>query len=159
MSLTDKRLRFVEEYLLDLNGTQAALRAGYSPKTAYSIANELLGDEDVAAAIDAAMKDRSKRVGISQDYVVKSLVQIAERCQQAAPVMVRRGKEMVQKIDEEGRHVWSFDAKGANTALIALGKHLGMFVERVEQSGPNGAPQEVKVTHEIIDPGAAAPTE
>ena len=135
MALTDKQRRFVEEYLVDLNATQAAIRAGYSERTAEAQGSRLLRNVKVAEAIRAAQAERSETVGITQQYVLDNLREIVERCMQRAPVMVRRGREFVQLIDEEGRHVWRFDAKGATAALALLGKHLGMFTEQVQHSG------------------------
>jgi phage terminase small subunit len=129
MPLTPKQQRFVDEYLLDLNATQAAIRAGYSARTAASIGEENLRKPDIAAAVQAAQAERATRTAVTQDYVVANLAEI-ERCMQRAPVMVRRGREMVPLEDDEGREVWQFDARGATGALALIGKHLGMFVDR-----------------------------
>ena len=127
--LSPKRARFVEEYLVDLNATQAAIRAGYSEKTAYSQAERLLRNVEVKAAIEKASEERSKKVGLSQEYVVKNLLEIVERSMQRAPVLTMKG-EQVQ--DDQGRDVWQFDAKNANKALELLGKHLGMYRDKTE---------------------------
>lgn len=71
--LTPKQARFVEEYLIDLNATQAAIRAGYSEKTAYSIGQENLNKPEIAAAIAAAQAERSQRTKIDADWVLKRL--------------------------------------------------------------------------------------
>lgn len=71
--LTAKQARFVDEYLIDLNATQAAIRAGYSQKNAQKISSELLGKSKIAAAIDAAKSARSKRVGANSDFVLQRL--------------------------------------------------------------------------------------
>ncbi|MFD1407534.1 terminase small subunit [Kroppenstedtia eburnea] len=75
--LTSKQQRFVEEYLVDLNATQAAIRAGYSQRNAGKIGHELLGKEKIAEAIDRAKAERSERTEVSQDMVVKQLAKIA----------------------------------------------------------------------------------
>lgn len=75
--LTAKQAAFVREYLIDLNATQAAIRAGYSPKTARSIGNQLLTKLDIQEAIQAAMKERAKRTEITQDRVLLELSRIA----------------------------------------------------------------------------------
>lgn len=77
MTLTDKQQAFVAEYLVDLNRTQAAIRAGYSPKSAADIASQLLGKTHVRDAIAREMAERSKRTGISQDRVIRELARIA----------------------------------------------------------------------------------
>ena len=75
-NLTPKQQRFVEEYLIDLNATQAAIRSGYSEKTANEIGAENLAKPSIAKAIQDALKERSERVQIDADYVLKRLVEI-----------------------------------------------------------------------------------
>ncbi|RAK21128.1 phage terminase small subunit [Anoxybacillus vitaminiphilus] len=75
--LTEKQKRFVEEYLIDLNGTQAAIRAGYSPKTAAEQASRLLKNVKVRAYIDERMAELSKRTGVNQERVLRELARIA----------------------------------------------------------------------------------
>ena len=75
-SLTPKRRRFVDEYLVDLNATQAAIRAGYSPKTARSAGSRLLTNVNIKPVIQAAMDARAKRLEISADNVLKELARI-----------------------------------------------------------------------------------
>lgn len=75
--MTRKQDRFVKEYLIDLNATQAAIRAGYSPKTANEQGARLLANVSVQEAIAKAMAERSKRTGISQDRVIQELARIA----------------------------------------------------------------------------------
>lgn len=75
--LTEKQQRFVAEYLIDLNATQAAIRAGYSAKNADKIGSQLLGKTRVYEAIQAEKTARSERTEITQDYVLRKLTQIA----------------------------------------------------------------------------------
>ena len=77
MALSPKQACFVEEYLVDLNATQAAIRAGYSPKTAFSIGAENLKKPQIQAALDAAAKARTARTEITQDRVLKELGRLA----------------------------------------------------------------------------------
>lgn len=77
MSLTDKQQRFVEEYLVDLNATQAAIRSGYSQKTAHSQGPRLLENVDVKAAIQAALDARAERTLASADAVLLELQKLA----------------------------------------------------------------------------------
>lgn len=74
--LNDRQARFVDEYLIDLNGTQAAIRAGYSAKTANEQASRLLVNVSVQAQLQRRMKDREQRTEINADYVLKRLVEI-----------------------------------------------------------------------------------
>ena len=75
--MTKKQKRFVEEYLIDLNATQAAIRAGYSPDTAKSIGSENLTKPDIRAAVDKAEAERSRRTGINQDRVIREIAKLA----------------------------------------------------------------------------------
>lgn len=108
VALTAKQERFVEEYLVDLNATQAAIRAGYSAKNADKIGPELLGKTRVSEAVQAAMAKRSQRVGITQDKVLDELAKIGTA---------------------EAHDYADADLKYSNKlkALELLGKHLGMF--------------------------------
>lgn len=76
--LTKQQKQFVDEYILDLNATQAAIRAGYSEKTAQEQSSRLLSNVMVSDAVAKAMKSREERVKIDADYVLKRLVQIDE---------------------------------------------------------------------------------
>lgn len=76
MALTAKQAAFVDEYMVDMNATQAAIRAGYSAKTAEWIGPQLLGKTHVASAIREAQASRSKRVKVDADYVLNRLAEI-----------------------------------------------------------------------------------
>lgn len=75
--LSEKQKRFIEEYLVDLNATQAALRAGYAPKRAYAMGHENLKKPEIAAALSVAMAERSERTKIDQDRVVLEIARLA----------------------------------------------------------------------------------
>jgi phage terminase small subunit len=122
MALTDKQQLFVEEYLVDLNATQAAIRAGYSEDTARQMGSENLSKPDILDAIAAAKHLRSERTKINADYVLFQAVKLHERCmQEVEPVLGAFG---VQQRDEEGRAVFKFNAAGAAKALELVGKHV-----------------------------------
>ena len=106
MSLTPKQARFVEEYLLDLNATQAAIRAGYSAKTARAMGCENLTKPDIQAAVTEAQRDRAARTGITQDEVIRGL------------------KKEATLDGEDSSH------SARVSAWAHLGKHLGMFTDR-----------------------------
>lgn len=149
--LTDKQKEFVRQYLVDLNATQAAIRAGYSERTASRIGPQLLGKNCVREAIEKAQAKRARRVEVTQDYVLSNLVEVVERTMQRAPVLDRKGEQVT---DEEGRAVWTFDAKGANRALELLGKHLGIFTDKIraEVSGPDGGPMASEIVVRFVEP-------
>ena len=153
--LTDKQTAFVREYLVDLNATQAAIRAGYSERTAYSVGQRLLKNVEIQRAVAAAQAQRARRVEVTQDYVLANLVEVVERTMQRAPVLDRKGEQVT---DEEGRAVWTFDAKNANRALELLGKHLGIFTDKIraEVSGPDGGPMASGIVVRFVEPGGEA---
>lgn len=153
--LTDKQKDFVRQYLVDLNATQAAIRAGYSVKTAYRQGADLLQKTSIREAIEKAQAKRARRVEVTQDYVLSNLVEVVERTMQRAPVTDRKGEQVT---DEEGRAVWTFDAKGANRALELLGKHLGIFTDKVkaEISGPDGGPVASEIVVRFVEPDGEA---
>lgn len=128
--LTPKQQRFVDEYLTNLNGTQAAIRAGYSPKTAHVIASENLRKPQIASAIEAAMNGRAENAKLNAGRVVEMIVDTIERCRQAVPV-----------LDKEGNPIgeYRFDASNVLKGCELLGRHLGMFTDKAEVSGPGGA--------------------
>lgn len=100
MALTPKQRRFVDEYLIDLNATQAAIRAKYSAKTAASIGEENLRKPEIAEAIHQRMRDREKRTEITQDKVLRELAKIGFS---DIRKVVRWGETMVRMVDgEEG---------------------------------------------------------
>ncbi|WP_438358688.1 terminase small subunit [Desulfovibrio piger] len=136
---------------MDLNATQAAIRAGYSVKTAYRQGADLLQKTSIREAIEKAQAKRARRVEVTQDYVLSNLVEVVERTMQRAPVTDRKGEQVT---DEEGRAVWTFDAKGANRALELLGKHLGIFTDKVraEVSGPDGGPVASEIVVRFVEP-------
>lgn len=121
--LTPKQQRFVDEYLIDLNATQAAIRAGYSEKTAKQMGSENLSKPDVAAAIAERQQVRAEAAELNEQWIIERLRQNVERAMQAEPVRDREG-------NETGEYVYAGNV--ANKALELIGKHRGMFVERSE---------------------------
>lgn len=150
MALTAKQERFVAEYLIDLNATQAAIRAGYSEKTANEQGSRLLANVKIAAAVAEAQAKRSKRTEITQDMVLAELAKIG--FSDLRKVLTATGNlsgphdwddntagaiasvEIVTRpggVDENGEreveHVAKIKTWDKLSALEKLGKHLGMF--------------------------------
>lgn len=98
MALTAKQQRFVDEYLIDLNATQAAIRAGYSKKTARQIADQNLSKLDIKAALERRMQSRSARTEITQDMVLRELAKIGFS---DIRKVVRWGETQVRMVDGE----------------------------------------------------------
>ena len=137
--MTEKQKKFVEEYLIDLNAKQAAIRAGYSVKNADKIGSELLGKTRVQQAVSEAIAERSRRTGVNQDRVVRELARIAfsNFSDIVDPDTARIREDATEddlaciqsikiKPNEFGteREVRLFDKRAA---LVDLGKHLGMW--------------------------------
>lgn len=138
-TLSHKERRFVAEYLVDHNGTQAAIRAGYSAKTACEQASRLLAKVKVRAAVEKKLQVVEEKALVTKEYVIKSIKEVVERCMQHEPVMEfdHVEKELVQKkvFDmETGKMVgvYEFDSSGANKGLENLGRHLKLFTDKVE---------------------------
>ena len=124
--MTEKQKMFCMEYTKDMNATQAAIRAGYSEKTAYSQGHDLLKKPEVKAVIDAILAKRAKDIELDEDWCLRRFKEISDRCMQKEAVMEFDGEEWV----ESG--VWKFDSAGANRATENIAKILGMFIDRKE---------------------------
>lgn len=146
--VTRKQKRFIEEYLIDLNATQAAIRAGYSPDTAKSIGSENLTKPDIQAHIARAMAERSRRTGVNADRVVMELAKIAfvnaNEVIDPKTATIREDALPEDTAAIQSVKVKTFGEDGLEReikmadklrALELLGKHLGMFKDKVELSG------------------------
>jgi phage terminase small subunit len=158
--LSEQRQRFVEEYLTDLNGTQAAIRAGYSVKTAQEQSSRLLSNVMVQEAISKAMAARSKRTGVNQDRVVLELARIAfvniedvvdTDTGKILPNATRDDLACVEGIkykESDNQYGGSVEreVKVASKlkALELLGKHLGMWNDKLD----------VNITQPVVITGA-----
>ena len=111
MALTAKQKIFVQEYLVDLNATQAAIRAGYSPKTANRTASENLSKPDIQAAIHKSMQKREKRVEVNQDYVISKLFEITEKEASDMQESDLKYGNKIKAIELLGKHVGAWDRK------------------------------------------------
>lgn len=128
--VNNKHELFCREYIVDYNGTQAAIRAGYSKKTAHVQASTLLKNPKVLTRVRELQKEQTERLVISQDWVIQQLVDVVEKCLKPVEVMEwdYEAKEM------RGTGTFTFDSKGATKALELLGKHLGMYTDKMEVS-------------------------
>jgi phage terminase small subunit len=136
--LSDRELRFVEEYCVDLDPTLAAQRAGIvnpsdldnGGETGRKTGRMLIRDTDIRDAVDARLAALDRRAKSNAMYVRERLVEVVERCMQKEQVMEKG-------IDENGKVAmvptgeWAFNAQGANKALELLGRHHGMFGDKV----------------------------
>lgn len=182
--LTPKQKLFVQEYLVDLNATQAASRAGYSEKTAAVIGAENLIKPNIMAAIEKAMRDREHRTEITQDKVLAELAKVAfSNGTDFAKVVTQKKKESVwdyktqgyverdtveQSVElfdtdklspekkaaiagiKEGKHGIEVISCDKVKALELIGKHLGMFKDKVEVSGQVNNPYQGLTTEQLL---------
>lgn len=148
--MTPKQERFVEEYLVDLNATQAAIRAGYSEQTARQIGAQNLSKLVIQQAIEAARNKRSERVELTQDEVVRDLRELRDICMGRKPVRITEVVKNAQLGEVTSREVevYALEPTGAGKALDLLGKHLGMFVDKVEDVTPTPPKIVVELAHE-----------
>lgn len=158
MSLTAKQARFVDEYLVDLNATQATIRAGYSAKGAEVQGHRLLNNAKIATAVAEAQARRAERTEITVDRVLQELARVGMSD-------VRKlftddgGLRSIQELDDdtaaalasvevvtkrlpsngedlpEVEYVHKLKFWDKNSALEKIGKHLGMYLDRTEHSG------------------------
>ena len=155
MTLTAKQLLFVDEYLVDLNATRAAVRAGYTPKSAAKHSYRLLAKPRINAAVAARMAERARRVQMSQDRVLREVASLAfsdlrrafaadgallpvqawpeELAAAVASVKVREVKGDDGVVVAEVKEIRFWD-KGR--ALDLAARHLGMLRDRLEVSTP-----------------------
>lgn len=188
--LTPKQRAFVREYLIDLNGTQAAIRAGYAESGAGVEGSRLLTNAKIKAAIDLAMKDRADRLGITADRVLSELAKIGFSDIRKAikwrahlveeednpeggdiaviKTIVTNQVELIGSDDLDDETAAAISEISQNqgggiklklhdkrAALVDIGKHLGMFKEKVELTGKDGEP----IKHALVEVRFVKPNE
>lgn len=157
MALTELRERFCQEYIIDLNATQAAIRAGYSPKTAYSQGQSLLKKVEIQTRIQEIKEERSRRTGISQNDVLREIaiiafaditdyVKVVEKeaedsqgntvqYKTVEPILTDDLTEEQRRalaVIKEGRNGFEVKTHDKMEALRLLGVHLGMWNKKGE---------------------------
>lgn len=170
MALTSKQNRFVLEYIVDHNATAAAIRAGYSKKTAGQFAHNLLQHDDIQAAIDDAIAAQEKRTLVTADRVVRELARIAfaDAGDYTQVVTIDEGKQGVPKqivvltptarlsADQRAAIAGMEDTQAGIKlrlhdkvkALELLGKHLGIFTEKISIAAID--PETVKEVEALV---------
>ena len=173
--LTAKQALFVKEYMIDLNATQAAIRSGYSEKTAHVIGHENLSKPNIADAVANELQKRSDRTEITADRVLKEFAKIGFADIRKAvkwgdvPVADEGGGlsypvELISSheidgdtaaaisevsLTQQGIKIKLVDKKGA---LDSMARHLGMFVDKVDNISSDGSMTPTVVERVIVKP-------
>lgn len=159
--MTNRQRRFVEEYCIDLNGTKAAIRAGYSVKSAAEQASELLRNPKVADEITATQEWHATKSGITKNRVLRELagmafsdvrnyrlsdagyLELAPGAPQNAMAAVS-GIKRITRVSKDGERTFEVEFKlwGKAEPLKLVGRHVDVkgLADRVEHSGPDGGP-------------------
>jgi phage terminase small subunit len=140
--LTDKQEMFCREYIVDLNATQAAIRAGYSKKTANQVASQNLTKLNIQERVTGLMRERTERVEIDADWVLKSAKKVFDRCMQQEDVTDREGGATGE---------WKFEHSGANKALEIIGKHVKVNAFNKDGANDNNKPTPIAITIGVKD--------
>lgn len=165
MKLTAKQIRFVDEYLVDFNATQAAIRAGYSEKTANTIGAQNLAKLSIQAEISRRQKDLQRRTEVTQDRVVKELARIAfaniadyvhvetqtrtkdDGTETTYQIVMLSETEDLSADQRAALATVKQSVNGVEIklhdkikALELLGRHIGMFNDKLSLSGTDGGP-------------------
>jgi len=176
--LTEKQKRFCAEYIIDLNGKQAAIRAKYSLKTAEVQASRLLSNDKVKAYLQTLMDKRAERLDITADRVLEEIAHIA--FDDIGNYLAYRTEKTQVGINDEGKPILDYrtivdlkDSSEVDTrsiaevstgpngvfkykmyckdnALVSLGKHLKLFTDKVEHSGTIGISERAKEIDEYF---------
>jgi phage terminase small subunit len=160
--LTPRMERFVSEYLVDLNATQAAIRAGYGAKSAERLSLRLMAMDSIRKRIREAEEARRERLGVTADRVVAELARMAFLDPADIASRPMTGPADIALLPERVRRAiagWSWDRRGnfvlklapKERALELLGRRLGLFRDAVSLTGPEGGPIEV-IRRVIVDP-------
>lgn len=139
--MNKKQELFCFEYLKDFNATRAYKEVYWvKQKTAEVQWCKMLSNPKVSEYLKSKAEEKLKKADVTAERVIQSLVEVANRCMQKVPVMMKWGVQAIEIIkDENGNEqlaqVWKFDSAWANSALEKLGKYLKLFTDKVELSG------------------------
>lgn len=167
-SLAPKQAKFVDEYLIDLNATQAAIRAGYSEKTARWIGGQLLAKTHVREAIERRMKDRQRRTEITQDRVLIEVARLAFLDIRKAfdaegnlkaihdldddTAAAISGIEVLESVSENGSvtRIKKIRLADKRASLELAGRHLQMWNDKLALMNKDGSPLLQNLTVNLV---------
>lgn len=165
--MTPKQSLFVQEYLIDLNATRAAIRAGYSVKTAKSIGQRLLTYVDVKKAIDDAISERGQRTEITQDRILRELARISfadprSIAEWGDGTMTLKPSSSLSDDDAaavsevsltitDGKASLKAKMYDKQKALELLGRHLGMFTDKVQLDHSGSVSLQAEVRKALLE--------
>lgn len=173
MALTAKQRQFVAEYLIDLNATQAAIRAGYSAKTAEKIGSENLRKPEIAVSLSEAMRARGARTEVTADRVLAEFAKLAfldprrfydangglipvpllpadvAAALSSMEVTVERSQGEDGPTYADVKKIKFADKKGA---LDSCARHLGMFNDKLALGNPDGSPIDMSIKLSFVKP-------
>ena len=172
MAFTTKQSAFVDEYLVDLNATQAAIRAGYSAKTAGWIGPQLLAKTHIAEAVARRMKDRQSRTEITQDRVLVEVARLAFLDIRRAfdvdgnlkaihdldddTAAAISGIEVLESVGESGlvTRLKKIRLADKRASLELAGRHLQMWNDKLALMNKDGSPLLQNLTVTLVKPSA-----
>lgn len=141
VKLTRKQELFCQEYIKDLNGTQAAIRAGYSPESARQQASRMLTKDYILSRVHAIQIEECEKKSINEQSVLLGLQENYERCMQLKPAKVWDSEK--HEYVECGQY--TYNPKGAVAALTKMGEYLGMFKQNVNADVKGSIDSTVKI--------------
>lgn len=142
--MTEKQKIFCDEYLIDLNATQAAIRAGYSKKTAYAIGNENLNKPEIQEYIQKRIDEKDDALIAKQDEVLKTLTRILRReedetvvvtCKKRKSYYDSNGKKVTEDMEEPMPVQIPTRVSDVNKAAEMLGKYYALFTDKTQIEG------------------------
>ena len=139
--LTKKQEEFCREYVKDHNGTQAAIRAGYSPESARQQAHRMLTKDYILSRVHAIQIEECEKKSINEQSVLLGLQEVYERCMQLKPAKVWDTKK--HQYVESGQY--AFNPKGAVAALTKMGEVIGMFKQNVNANVSGSVDSTIKI--------------
>lgn len=179
--LTARQELFIQEYLIDLNATKAAIRAGYSESNAGSYSSDLMADPRVSQRIATALAQRETRVGMTREQVLQEMsllansriewfeadedgnVVLTDKAPEGAMGCIQSVKRKFQtRTDREGNVFKTVDVEiklwDKPAPLKLMGRHVGLFPDKIELTGKDGKPLEMvhRVERVIVDPNQKA---